>query len=236
MDAAGAAAPVCGPETAQENSYTQDFSTLRDSLPEQMVQARRWLVHRNKKPFYADGRPRSGQLDTPEDWASFASFDDACRALSTGRFTGVGFALGPDGTGYCWQGIDIDKIADHPELTHIIHDLPGYTERSPSGNGYHAIGYGRHFSTLGSNRSGIEAYSAGRFFTVTGDGAGLGEPVCIADFVEQKLKPMHSRRGNSPMPDTDTGYYVDDRTVKDLRSALYHMRSKPIATSNAPND
>jgi primase-polymerase (primpol)-like protein len=84
----------------------------------------------------------------------------------------VGFALGPDGNGGCWQGIDLDHLSEHPELQTLVERLPGYVERSPSVDGVHAIGYGQSFETLSQNGSGIEAYSERRFFTVTGDAWG----------------------------------------------------------------
>ena len=62
---------------------------------------------------------------------------------------GLGFALGADGTGNHWQGIDLDGVDSNPALQLLADELPGYTETSPSGNGYHAIGYGKPFSGSG---------------------------------------------------------------------------------------
>ena len=117
-----------------------------DALPRVMRDARRWLLWREepnpdptkkprKIPFYIDGNRRSGSLDTSEDWGRLAGFEDAVIALQGGRYTGLGFALGPDGTGQFWQGIDFDHLDQHPELVKLINFLPGYRERSPSGNG-----------------------------------------------------------------------------------------------------
>jgi hypothetical protein len=81
-----------------------------------MLQAKRWLLRNaGKQPFYVDGTPRSGKLDTPEELARLVTYDEATAALaaSGGRFAGLGFALGPDGAGGCWQGIDLDKISDN---------------------------------------------------------------------------------------------------------------------------
>ncbi|KAF1711079.1 hypothetical protein CSC70_03900 [Pseudoxanthomonas kalamensis DSM 18571] len=204
-----------------------------DTLPESMRDARRWLVWRSipvpdkkprKVPFYANGKPRHGRLDDAADIAQLASFVDACDALASGQYTGLGFALGPDGTGGHWQGIDLDDLPSRPELALLADDgLPGYTESSPSGNGLHAIGYGRPFPALGSNGSGIEAYSAGRFFTVTGEGAGLGEPIDLHDYVTRTLAPRHAPNA-APTPDNVTEY-MDPRTAADLRSALASMRA-----------
>lgn len=164
---------------------------LMRNVPEAMRNAKRWLLHRAKKPFYVSGAPRSGTLDSPEDLEHMGTFEQAIAALQAGRFDGVGFALG-DG----WQGIDLDKV-DTNGLAHLVPDLPGYVERSPSGKGWHAIGRGERIDNMGADGSGVEAYSGRRFFTVTGD-EGHGEPVCLAGFVRARIEPLR-RRTNSPV-------------------------------------
>lgn len=204
-----------------------------DDLPQSMREAARWLVWKEipvpgkkprKVPFYANGKPRHGVLDTPEDWAQLAPFDQALAALRSEQYTGLGFALGPDGTGNHWQGIDLDGVAAHPGLKLIADDLPGYTETSPSGQGVHAIGYGRRFPPLGSNGTGIEAYSSGRYFTVTGAEAGVSLPECLADFVDRVLKPKHTVAA-ATIHSAEVVDLLPAVTLAELRSALAAMRS-----------
>lgn len=206
-----------------------------EDIPAQMKAARRWLLWRSepgekkprKVPYYTSGSARYGALDTPEDVARLDTFAAALKVLESGSYTGLGFALGQDETGHHWQGIDLDALTDHPGLNFIAADLPGYTEKSPSGKGVHAIGYGRHFPALGSNSTGIEAYSEKRYFTVTGEEAGLGDIVCLADFVEGRLSPLHSPRPQ----DTSQASLERGGTISgilaslDLRSALASMPS-----------
>lgn len=218
---------------ARQTLTADDF----DVLPVEMRNARRWLLWRKmpdsskkgwrKVPYYANGNKRSGGLDSPDDMANFATFEDALSKLQTGCYTGLGFALGPDGTGNCWQGIDLDDMPNRPEIALLSDELPGYTESSPSGNGMHAIGYGRPFATLGSNKSDIEAYAGGRFFTVTADQAGIHAPVCLADFVENRLAPLHRRTDDAPtvVGESDLVETVSPQTVTELRSGLTSMRS-----------
>ena len=201
-------------------------------VPAEMRRARCWLVYRleparqdggkpSKVPHYISGKRRSGALDTPEDRAQLTTFDDALEALRNGGYAGLGFALGSDGNGGHWQGIDLDDVADHPALGDVIDDLPGYTERSPSGKGFHAVGYGRKFDALAANASGIEAYAAGRYFTVTGTGAGINPPtVDLADFVEQRLKPIHSPRTDGTHTRTTAPPADDDDSWRDVLDAL----------------
>lgn len=205
-------------------------------IPAQMKAARRWLLWRSetdpdrpkprKTPYYANGQRRHGALDSVEDVARLATFDEAIAAL-TPDHAGLGFALGPDEAGGYWQGIDLDELESHPGLVFIADDLPGYTEKSPSGKGVHAIGYGREFRSLGSNATGIEAYARGRFFTVTGEAVGFGEIACLADFVERRLAPLHSPRpqDTSARVEEGAGSIAGALAVRDLRSALAHMRS-----------
>lgn len=220
-------------------------------IPAAMKAARRWLLWRaepnsdatkkpRKVPYYANGARRWGALDGEEDWARLVSYPEACAALVNAQggpapYAGLGFALGPDGTGQHWQGIDLDNLAQHPELRAIAEDeLPGYTERSPSGGGVHAIGYGRPFTSLGSNTTGIEAYARGRYFTVTGESTGLGDLTCLADFVESRLVPLHmpqaqdtsAAAGSAAAPAAaPSGSLQGAMAVHDLRSALAHMRA-----------
>lgn len=215
-----------------------DREALIENLPVAMREAQRWLLWKRepntdpvkkprKVPYYLNGQRRQGTLDGAEDQARLGTFAAALSRWEAGGYDGLGFALGPDGTGHHWQGIDLDDIADHPGLKLLADDLPGYTEASPSGQGLHAIGYGRPFSSLGSNGTGIEAYAGGRYFTVTGAEAGLGEPVCLADHVEQVLRPLHGRERSTTGDRTSdaAAESVEASTLIDLRSALNALRA-----------
>jgi len=194
------------------------------SMLEHMKTAKRWLLHKDKRPYYANGNSR-GKTDTAEDIAMLVTYEEVCVAFmqNPGRFTGIGFALGPDGNGWYWQGIDLDSVAEN-RLANIANDLPGYVEISPSGKGCHAIGYGKNFSTLGSNGTGIEAYDRGRYFTFTGETIRDAGLTCIAGFVENVLVPAY-RRVEFHKQGTNGAMLVDARTISDLRSALLYMRA-----------
>lgn len=218
-------------------------TSLLDDLKAQPV----WLLWRSiphpdptkkhrKVPCYANGRNRSGELDSPEDRARLVTHADALAAYEQappGTYAGLGIALGPDGRGGCWQGIDLDGIVA-AGLTDIA-DLwtrgrcagLGYVEASPSETGLHLLGYGRPFNTLGSNTSGIEAYAGEHFFTFTGK-AIVSESPCrpydLAEYVQVALAPRHAAARPKAANDVDA-VRVDAQTIADLRSALAHMRS-----------
>ena len=133
-------------------------------VPLKMREVRRWLVHKNKVPcdqngYYVDGTNPANHM----------TFADAVAFMQAGTADGLGFALGPDGTGNYWQGIDLDNVEANG-LEELANSLPGYVEYSPSGLGCHALGYGKPFDTV--KLKGIEAYSSKRYFTVTGRAIG----------------------------------------------------------------
>ena len=190
---------------------------------------------RRKVPYYAMGSRRAGALDGPDDRAQLRTFDEVAAVFEreAGTYTGIGIALGPDGSGGYVQGIDLDDI-QHKGLSDIANrwvrgDFSGmgYVEASPSGEGLHILGYGRHFDSLGPNASGIEAYAGARFFTFTGNcvrANGACCPTDLADFVESELAPRHKPR-NSSFDAEASGTFIDPCTVTDLRSALRHLRA-----------
>ena len=188
-----------------------------------MRSQRRWLIARpDKVPFYISGQKRHGVLDGPDDLAQLASYDEAKAMLAAHPGWHLGFALGPNGTGGHWQGIDFDHVQEKG-FADLANTVLGYVEMNPSETGAHAIGYGRHFVTLGSNGTGIEAYAAGRYFTVTERLIRDGGLVCLAGHVEQVLAPRHGI-GRTASASTEQ-VCVDAKVVTELRSALYHMRA-----------
>ena len=191
-----------------------------------MKASKRWLVWTpEKQPFYPNGCPRQGRLDAEEDLQSLGTYGEACATLinNTKRFSGIGFALGPDGTGNYWQGIDLDDLSAE-ELQEASKLLIGYVEISPSGKGLHAIGYGKSFAALGSNGTGCEAYSRARYFTVSSNTLHDRPPTCLAGFVETRIAPLHSNP-LFKLPSPEQVGQMEPRAISELRSALFHMRS-----------
>ena len=206
-----------------------------------MKAAKRWLIWRygsadakgklRKVPYYVSGGERAIglKLDSPEDVAQFATYDEAVAACEAGRFTGLGFALGPDGTDKVWQGIDLDKLSQHPENADLPDQLPGYVEESPSGDGVHAIGYGFPFKSMKQDPKGCEAYASGRFFTFTGKVLRDPPLVCLGGMVEGGLRPRFSpkRVKNAPAATQDAPQAASGVDVMELASLL---RKIPVAT------
>lgn len=197
--------------------------------PQWLAEIPCWLLHEEKRPYYVDGTPRRGPLDSPEDRAALVTYDEALEALAHFPGYGLGVALG-EYNGQFLQGIDIDKLDAHPELAKIVPELPGYLEYSPSKNGIHALGMGVHFRSMGSNGTGIEAYCKARYFTFTGQMIRSPEsPEDLSSHIDTVLRPVHSgcTMGESPTQaqyEAITGPIdLTEEQIADLESALHSI-------------
>lgn len=112
--------------------------------------------------------PVNGYGAKANDPTTWTTFDAACRyAQSHDDIAGIGFEFGGSG----FVGIDVDdRPLDSPEVQDVLHGIPSYAEFSQSGNGIHILCSGSLPGEGFNNRTeGIEMYSTGRFFVVTGN-------------------------------------------------------------------
>lgn len=148
---------------------------VESHVPRTLLDLPVWLLHRDKKPFYADGTPRRGKLDSPEDRARLVTYKQIEAALLIHGGDGVGVALGAvPGTDLVLSGIDLDHCYVDEQLEErasaILATVRSYAEKSPSGHGLHILGLGKIGTTKANSGSvGLEIYSAARYFTVTGN-------------------------------------------------------------------
>lgn len=135
------------------------------ALPQWVVWAYRERSGRPTKPPYT---PQTGRLAEVDIQASWGTYVQACNALATGKFTGLGFVLTASDP-FC--GIDLDHCI-HSGLVErwaqaIVDHFSSYTETSPSGAGLHIL----IRATLPGNHhrsDAIELYDRERYFTMTG--------------------------------------------------------------------
>lgn len=139
-----------------------------------------WLLWKRigdrKVPYYADGAPRSGKLDSPEDRARLVPFAEAAAAYARSEYAGLGIALGliPD-TDIHLAGIDLDHIRlDDERVRRIVTAAESYAEVSPSGDGVHVLGQGPTGLLSKADGNGAEIYDCARYFTFTGHRFGDG--------------------------------------------------------------
>src|SRR5215210_1867442 len=136
-------------------------------IPEELKAEKAWVLWKKE---YRDGKPtkvlyqashRRADSTAPSTWTTF---EEAVEAFEQNDFfDGVGFVFHPDSP-YC--GADIDDVTEE-QARRWIDLFDSYTERSPSGNGFHIICKAE--VPKGTNRTEGELYSSGRFFTMTGD-------------------------------------------------------------------
>ena len=136
----------------------------RKPFPQELVDRRRWIRYsRFKIPLTI--------------WNDYAKVNDAKtwayyhHATESKAGVGLGFVFNGDGI----IGIDLDNAFENGQLkdwaaaiVNVFADT--YTELSPSGNGIHIIAKANLFSGRRFQMAdgGIEIYSTGRYFTMTG--------------------------------------------------------------------
>ena len=152
------------------------MNIMAETVPETLRALDIWIVHRDKRPI----DPHTGQLIDPTDPANGGDFATALAALDEDdTLSGLGILLCNEKAGI--GGIDIDDAVDNsralrPWVDQFVSNIESYTEKSPSGKGFHILlkeAYGAVQRTRSDMDGGghIEVYPAGspRYLTFTGD-------------------------------------------------------------------
>jgi hypothetical protein len=197
-------------------------------LPDELKAEASWVLWKKKRrdgkptkfPYQADHRQASST-----DPATWTTFEAAVEAFERdGFFDGIGFVFHP---GSPYAGADIDD-ATEDQARHWIDRFDSYTERSPSGNGFHIIC--KADLPEGTNRAEGELYSSGRFFTMTGDtvrGAPIREAQDAADefykFLRRDDEPPKERTAqtSSILTDAEVVRLAENARHGDEFSAVY---------------
>jgi len=198
-------------------------SSLYGNIPRELREYRNWVCWKyvtkpnstkpTKVPYQLNGIPAS--TTSPDTWCSF---DDAVKASP--NFDGIGFVF----TNTPYTGIDCDQTSNPAAITEqiaIIEMFDTYTERSPSGQGVHAIVKGSMSINGFRVKDIVEVYSTGRYFTFTGD---VYKPRPIAERSEllQSLVDRYRPAENVVQFPTDNVGNVDvsdDEVIKRAREA-----------------
>jgi hypothetical protein len=164
-----------------------------DRMPPELKTLRNWVLWAavwngtkwTKRPIQNSGYGAS--TTNPKHWSSFDNAKQAYeRAVAQGFMElrekgrpvqvpvgGVGFVFDgqPDADGLVFAGIDFDKVISGREIASLAEErikrLGSYTERSVSGGGFHVIVKAAALAS-GITHDGVEMYTSGRYFTVTG--------------------------------------------------------------------
>lgn len=184
------------------------------NFPRELRELGRWVMWRKEKkedgkwtkvPYRPDGK-RASATD-PADWSAF----EEC-AEAVARFSGVGFVLAGGQV-----GIDLDHCLGpdgepEPWAAEILARFDSYTERSPSGDGLHIV-IASDADLPGRRAGGVECYSRGRFFTVTGDvyrGRGTLRDLDVMDWHAETFAEKPGARAAAAGPPT---YLPEDARI-----------------------
>lgn len=143
----------------------QALQPIFDTIPTELTAKPQWVLWRyqwrtkeqkwTKPPYQANGAKAS--TTNADTWTNFATVKAAYEDCAT-DFDGIGFVFNDDYIGTDWD--------NNIHIETLLTKINSYAEYSPSGNGIHSITIGKLES--GARKNGVEMYSKGRFFTVTG--------------------------------------------------------------------
>ena len=196
-----------------------------DSIPPELRELPQWVGWRlalrqkgkgkwkwTKEPLNA----RTGALASTTNPPTWSSLGEVLTAFRDGLGDGIGFVFSEDGPHF---GVDLDHCCNpetgaiEPWAQDIIDRLSSFTEISPTRTGVHLILQGE-LAPKGRRRAGVEMYSEGRYFTVTGHAA-PGTPTKIEErtaeiakihaetFDEPQAKPTSGASPNVSAPSAD---------------------------------
>ena len=202
-----------------------------ERMPAELKQLKNWVLwipiwtgsKWTKRPIQVSGFGASTK--NPKHWALFDDVKQAYeRAVERGYIElrekdkpaqripigGVGFVFDgqPDKDGFVFAGVDFDKVFSGGEIASLAQErikrLGSYTEWSVSGGGLHVI-VKAHPLSAGIAHGGVELYTEGRFFTMTGrapeDAHVVAAPDEFAALAEElRAQSTSSRASESDQP------------------------------------
>jgi AAA domain len=181
-------------------------------IPEELRTVSSWVLwkkeYRDRKPtkvLYQIDHGRGSSTD-PKTWTTFERAVEAFE--QDDFFDGLGFVFHSDNP-YC--GADIDDVTEE-QARRWIDLFDSYTERSPSGNGFHIICKAE--VPKGTNRAEGELYSSGRFFTMTGDVVRDAPIRDAQDAADEFYKFLRRRDQESAPPAASVSALTDAEVVR----------------------
>lgn len=201
-----------------------------ESIPDTLQSYDQWVcwetIIRDDKPTKQPIDPTTGTAASATDPDTWGTLDKARSHLQAADVDGIGFVFTDDDP---FVGIDLDKCRDPddgsvaPWASRVITQLNSYTERSPSGTGFHILLEG---SVPGDRkrRGDVEMYDTARYFTVTGDHVtatppSIGRrPTSLADFHREFLE-------SSDDESTDKSARQNRQTIRGADTSSLSTRS-----------
>ena len=222
----GADATSAGAVTAAVTGAKTPPKFLRPKLermPAELKQRPNWVLwvpirkgsKWTKRPIQTSGFGASAT--NPKHWSPFDDVKQAYeRAIQCGYIElrekdkpprhvpigGVGFVFDgqPDEDGLVFAGADFDKVISGNDIASLaverVRRLGSYTERSVSGGGLHVIVKARPLQS-GVAHEGVELYTSGRFFTMTGHAEEYAPIVAAPDQFAALAEELRAQSANT---------------------------------------
>lgn len=145
-------------------------------LPDELTKNPYWICwkgeERNGKIVKIPIAPWSTGHDGPASVTNadnYTTFDEVLKTARKKQY-GIGFVFTDKNP---FVGIDFDHCIEGENISNEVTDwisrFDSYTEMSPSKKGVHVLIKGTLPKAIRNEKHGVEAYSNGRFFTITGD-------------------------------------------------------------------
>ena len=200
-----------------------------ERMPSELKRLKNWVLWGavwngskwTKRPIQVSGFGAS--TTNPNHWSSFNDVKQAYKHADQRGYIelrekgkpiqqipvgGVGFVFDgqPDEDGLVFAGIDFDKVISGGEIASLAQErikrIGSYTERSVSGNGLHVIAKAQPLQG-GIAHNGVEIYTSGRFFTMTGRAPENVRIIAAPDVVALLAEELRSQSGSQRAGDGD---------------------------------
>lgn len=197
------------------------------NVPQAMRSRPQWIVWRYEqredgKPTKVPYDPKTGRKASVTDAGTWATFDATGMALQSGRWAGAGYVF-TKADPHCGIDFDVPEGGQPSEAqVFAVNKLNSYAELSPSGRGLHVIVEAS--VPLGRNNRdlGIELYSEGRFFTVTGNtinNAPIAERNAMVNELWSELGGVFSDDLAAPYEIQNPTNITDEDLIRNIRAS-----------------
>lgn len=195
-----------------------------ETMPEELRACPQWVCH---NPAKVPVDPQTGRAIDPHDPANHMPFDVACIAANTAGL-GLGFVFTDDDD---FTGIDLD-VAEGGIPSDFQNEIYGafqsYAERSLSGRGLHIICKGKVPAAVKNSREGVEIYSTGRYFTMTGDAVRNERVLDMQSNLNAlyaRLRPQEATISGSQEAPDDVSLVGDEDAIAFVRKSEANRRN-----------
>lgn len=193
-------------------------------IPIELKQMNHWVCWgaegENPKIPY---NPITGYKAKANDMGTWTTFEKAHKAVTEGRYKGIGFEFA-DGV----VGVDLDHCIEDGEISpaaqYVTTRFDSYTEISQSGTGIHILCRGKLPGNAVKTKE-IELYDTGRYFALTGNvydnRVELKDAQAAIDELYATLDGQRTKPAEKPTQAAVTSLSLQDNEVIDIA-----MRSK----------